>query len=85
MNMDVNQDSRQTQPAPSRLTPFALGFRPFFLGAAAWAVFEVLLWLAIYRGAEKKGTKAQGKGSKPRRNRLRLTKILVHIHIHATD
>jgi uncharacterized protein involved in response to NO len=40
-------------PAPARpitLQPFALGFRPFFLCAAGWAAFGLLLWLLVYRG-----------------------------------
>ena len=32
--------------------PFALGFRPFFLGAALWAVVDILLWLTVYRGVD---------------------------------
>ena len=30
---------------------FAYGFRPFFLAAAAWAAFGILLWLPQYLGA----------------------------------
>ncbi|MFT5123071.1 MAG: hypothetical protein ACI9TH_001497 [Kiritimatiellia bacterium] len=50
MNLDLEQSLRASQPVPPRLAPFGLGFRPFFLGAAAWAVLDILLWLAIYRG-----------------------------------
>lgn len=37
-------------PQP-KFAPFALGFRPFFLGAGIFAVVLVGLWLAIYRGS----------------------------------
>jgi uncharacterized protein involved in response to NO len=29
---------------------FSYGFRPFFLGAAAWAAIGMLLWLLLYVG-----------------------------------
>jgi len=29
---------------------FSYGFRPFFLGGAAWAAFGILLWLPLYFG-----------------------------------
>jgi uncharacterized protein involved in response to NO len=32
------------------LALFSYGFRPFFLGAALWAAFGVLLWLPLYYG-----------------------------------
>lgn len=32
------------------LTPFALGFRPFFLVAALAGMLDMVLWLAIWRG-----------------------------------
>ncbi len=31
-----------------RFALFYLGFRPFFLGAALWAVISVVLWLGVY-------------------------------------
>ncbi|HEX6958734.1 MAG TPA: NnrS family protein [Ferrovibrio sp.] len=40
-------------PDPSaarRWAPFALGFRPFYLGGAAWALLTLPLWLAFLAG-----------------------------------
>jgi uncharacterized protein involved in response to NO len=37
-------------PSPGGLTPFALGFRPFFLGAGAAAVLLMAVWLAVLAG-----------------------------------
>lgn len=37
-------------PQP-KFAPFALGFRPFFLGAGVFAVLLIALWLALYRGS----------------------------------
>src|SRR3990172_2388646 len=39
----------RTQPYPG-LALFSYGFRPFFLGAALWAVLSLLLWLASLAG-----------------------------------
>lgn len=48
---------QQEQPAgPKRAQPYAglalfnYGFRPFFLGAAVWAIVSLLLWLASLAG-----------------------------------
>jgi len=37
-------------PIRGGLTPFALGFRPFFLGAGAAAVLLMAVWLAVLAG-----------------------------------
>lgn len=42
-------DLRPLAPQP-RFALFALGFRPFFLGAGLFAVLLVALWLALYSG-----------------------------------
>ena len=41
--------------ARPRLTPFALGFRPFFLGSALYALLAMGLWTLVYRGATPPG------------------------------
>ncbi len=43
-----------------RLTPFALGFRPFFLGSALYALLAMGLWALAYRGASLPGTEMFG-------------------------
>jgi uncharacterized protein involved in response to NO len=40
----------KTQPLLSRVALFRLGFRPFYLGAALFALISVPLWLAAYGG-----------------------------------
>ncbi|MDM8547917.1 NnrS family protein [Candidatus Venteria ishoeyi] len=43
----------QINPPPSKKQTFALwelGFRPFFLGGAVFAVFSMLFWIGLYRG-----------------------------------
>ena len=39
------------QPSAPAWSPFALGFRPFFLAAGVAAVALIATWLAVYRGA----------------------------------
>jgi uncharacterized protein involved in response to NO len=46
-------------PAP-RLTPFALGFRPFFLGSAVYAALGMGAWIAAFRGVAVPGTDGLG-------------------------
>ncbi len=40
--------STTTQPIRGGFALWELGFRPFFLGAAAWAVFGVGVWATLY-------------------------------------
>jgi uncharacterized protein involved in response to NO len=47
MSVNVALDRRRSYAGPAL---FSYGFRPFFLGAAAWAVFGMLLWLPQYFG-----------------------------------
>jgi len=47
MPMTAAQQRRRDYAGPALL---AYGFRPFFLGAAAWAAFGMLLWLPQYVG-----------------------------------
>lgn len=42
--------SRRAAPPGAGLPLFAVGFRPFFLGGAAYAALALPLWLLIYRG-----------------------------------
>ena len=39
-----------SQPRSPLAMFFSLGFRPFFLGAALWAVAVMALWLAVATG-----------------------------------
>jgi uncharacterized protein involved in response to NO len=41
---------RPRVPEPSTLTLFSYGFRPFFLGAAIWAIVALALWIAAFAG-----------------------------------
>ncbi len=36
--------------ASSRFALFSYGFRPFFLGAATWTAFAMVLWVALLTG-----------------------------------
>jgi uncharacterized protein involved in response to NO len=42
-----SQPALAAEPAPARWTPFAYGFRPFFLAALAYAPVSLLAWLSI--------------------------------------
>ncbi|WP_374466249.1 NnrS family protein [Ferrovibrio sp.] len=44
------QDQPRHEPAGRRRALFALGFRPFYLAGAAYAVLVLPLWLAVYGG-----------------------------------
>lgn len=46
----VSIDELLPQPPQPKFALFALGFRPFFLGAGVFAVLLVALWLVFYRG-----------------------------------
>ncbi|MEW5755129.1 MAG: NnrS family protein [Pseudomonadota bacterium] len=45
------QIEEPARPANSGFVPFALGFRPFFLGAGILAVLYMVLWLGVYLDA----------------------------------
>ena len=47
MSMPAALQSRRTYAGPAL---FSYGFRPFFLVAALWAAFNILLWLPQYLG-----------------------------------
>jgi uncharacterized protein involved in response to NO len=46
----VPQDQPRHEPAGRHWALFALGFRPFYLAGAAYAVLVLPLWLAVYGG-----------------------------------
>lgn len=51
MGISLHSIERPPRPAPpTGFAPFALGFRPFFLAAAIWAVLLMTLWLAVLGG-----------------------------------
>lgn len=41
---------RERKPRGSRIAILGYGFRPFFLGAAVWALLALPVWLAAYAG-----------------------------------
>jgi uncharacterized protein involved in response to NO len=47
MSMSAALQSRRNYTGPAL---FACGFRPFFLAAALWAAFNILVWLPQYLG-----------------------------------
>jgi uncharacterized protein involved in response to NO len=47
MLMPAALESRRTYAGPAL---FSYGFRPFFLAAASWAAFNILLWIPQYLG-----------------------------------
>ncbi len=47
MSMPAALQRRRDYAGPAL---FSYGFRPFFLGAAAWAALSILLWLPLYEG-----------------------------------
>jgi uncharacterized protein involved in response to NO len=47
MSMPAALESRRTYAGPAL---FSYGFRPFFLAAASWAAFNILLWIPQYLG-----------------------------------
>lgn len=47
----ISLDELLPQPPQPKFALFALGFRPFFLGAGIISVLLIALWLAIYRGS----------------------------------
>ena len=47
MSMPATLESRRTYAGPAL---FSYGFRPFFLAAASWAAFNILLWIPQYLG-----------------------------------
>jgi uncharacterized protein involved in response to NO len=47
----ISIDELKPLPPPPKFALFALGFRPFFLGAGIFAVLLIALWLALYRGS----------------------------------
>jgi uncharacterized protein involved in response to NO len=49
------EDPRPRAAPPKGFALFALGFRPFFLGAGLSAVLLMALWLALYRSAAQFG------------------------------
>jgi uncharacterized protein involved in response to NO len=46
----ISVDELLPQPPQPKFALFALGFRPFFLGAGVFAVLLIALWLVFYRG-----------------------------------
>ncbi|WP_238552119.1 NnrS family protein [Herminiimonas sp. CN] len=50
MTIDEPNVSRQGKPSPTHHPLWALGFRPFYLLAAAFAAVSIPLWLASYFG-----------------------------------
>lgn len=46
----ISIDELLPQPPQPKFALFALGFRPFFLGAGIFAVVLIALWLAFFRG-----------------------------------
>lgn len=46
----ISIDELMQQPPQPKFALFALGFRPFFLGAGIVSVLLIALWLAVYRG-----------------------------------
>ena len=46
----ISIETLRPPPPRSGFALFALGFRPFFLGAGAFAVLLMALWLAFFRG-----------------------------------
>src|SRR5215471_12970076 len=47
MSMSAAFESRRSYAGPAL---FSYGFRPFFLAAASWAAFNILLWVPQYLG-----------------------------------
>src|SRR5215510_484987 len=47
MSMSAALESRRSYAGPAL---FSYGFRPFFLAAASWAAFNILLWVPQYLG-----------------------------------
>jgi uncharacterized protein involved in response to NO len=47
MSMPAALQSRRSYAGPAL---FSYGFRPFFLGAASWAAFNILIWIPQYLG-----------------------------------
>src|SRR6516164_10655567 len=47
MSMPAALQSRRSYAGPAL---FSYGFRPFFLAAALWAAFNILLWVPQYLG-----------------------------------
>src|SRR5215813_8693289 len=47
MSMSAALESRRSYAGPAL---FSYGFRPFFLAAASWAAFNILLWIPQYLG-----------------------------------
>lgn len=41
--------AKQSSTSASRLAIFSQGFRPFFFGAAIWAVMAIAIWIAMLR------------------------------------
>jgi uncharacterized protein involved in response to NO len=50
MHSDSRQVSRAAEPSGGDMPLFALGFRPFYLAAAAFAAGVVPLWVLVYSG-----------------------------------
>ena len=49
MQRDRRMNSfRDCVPPPDRGTILDIGFRPFFLGATAFAILSMILWLGVY-------------------------------------
>lgn len=46
----ISIDELKPLPPQPKYAPFALGFRPFFLGAGIFSVLLIGLWLAFYKG-----------------------------------